>query len=168
MQQIIIPTPLGDMVAVFSQRGLCLLEFADQTQLPRELAAVEKARKAEDCTNPQHVQLLQTELAAYFSGSLKNFSVPLDPIGTPFQQQVWQILCQIPYGETLSYKQQSEKLGNPKAIRAVASANGQNKISILIPCHRVIGSSGHLTGYAGGLSRKQFLLNLERQTPALF
>ena len=83
-------------------------------------------------------------------------------IGTAFQQQVWNALLTIPYGETRSYKEQAQQLGNPKAIRAVAAANGQNKVSILIPCHRVIGSDGKLTGYAGGLNRKQSLLALER------
>lgn len=86
----------------------------------------------------------------------------METIGTAFQQQVWNALLTIPYGETRSYKEQAQQLGNPKAIRAVAAANGQNKVSILIPCHRVIGSDGKLTGYAGGLNRKQSLLALER------
>ena len=89
-------------------------------------------------------------------------------VGTPFQQRVWQTLLQIPYGETISYKQQAERLGSLKAVRAVAAANGQNKISIIVPCHRVIGSNGSLTGYAGGLNRKQALLQLENPQNTLF
>ena len=110
----------------------------------------------------EQTQLLRQELDLYFQGRLKVFATPLETIGTAFQQQVWDALLTIPYGETRSYKEQAQQLGNPKAIRAVAAANGQNKVSILIPCHRVIGSDGKLTGYAGGLNRKQSLLALER------
>ena len=110
----------------------------------------------------EQTQLLRQELDLYFQGRLKVFVTPLETIGTAFQQQVWNALLTIPYGETRSYKEQAQQLGNPKAIRAVAAANGQNKVSILIPCHRVIGSDGKLTGYAGGLNRKQSLLALER------
>jgi methylated-DNA-[protein]-cysteine S-methyltransferase len=115
--------------------------------------------------------LLRQELDLYFQGRLKVFATPLETIGTAFQQQVWNALLTIPYGETRSYKEQAQQLGNPKAVRAVAAANGQNKVSILIPCHRVIGSDGKLTGYAGGLNRKQSLLALERgevQSPCRF
>lgn len=105
---------------------------------------------------------MRQELDLYFQGRLKVFATPLETIGTAFQQQVWNALLTIPYGETRSYKEQAQQLGNPKAVRAVAAANGQNKVSILIPCHRVIGSDGKLTGYAGGLNRKQSLLALER------
>ena len=161
-------TPLGDMVALFSRQGLCLLEFADQQQLPHEIAAVHRAHPVLPTDNLAACNHLQQELNAYFSGSLKNFQTPLDPVGTPFQQSVWQILRTIPYGNILSYKQQAQKLGNERAIRAVAAANGQNKISILIPCHRVIGSNGRLTGYAGGLARKQALLDLEFAQQKLF
>ncbi|MCL4150603.1 UNVERIFIED_CONTAM: hypothetical protein GTU68_054721, partial [Idotea baltica] len=101
------------------------------------------------------------ELAEYFEGTRTEFEVPLVLTGTDFQNKVWETLRQIPYGTTRSYKEQSEILGNPKAIRAVASANGSNRIAIIIPCHRVIGSSGKLVGYAGGLHRKKYLLQLE-------
>lgn len=168
MKQIFLSTPLGDMVAVFSTRGLCVLEFADQANLMRELAAVAHARKAFLPDTAPEVQLLRTELSAYFAGSLKTFTTRLDPIGTPFQQQVWQVLQTIPYGKTMSYKQQAEHMNRAQAVRAVAAANGQNKISLLIPCHRVIGSNGKLTGYAGGLSRKRFLLDLEMRQSNLF
>jgi|SRR5699024_2370867 len=101
------------------------------------------------------------QLEAYFRGDLQHFSLQLNPSGTVFQQNVWHALSQIPYGETRSYKTQALQLGNLKAIRAVASANGKNPIPIIIPCHRVIGSDGSLTGYAGGLWRKQWLLKHE-------
>lgn len=101
------------------------------------------------------------QLNAYFEGSLNQFNLKLNPQGTPFQQNVWQYLLDIPYGKTLSYLELSKQLGDVKAIRAVAASNGKNPIAIVIPCHRVIGSDGSLTGYAGGLYRKQWLLNHE-------
>ena len=102
------------------------------------------------------------QLNAYFAGKLRHFDVPLAPEGTPFQSQVWRALCDIPYGETTSYGALAKQIGNPKAVRAVGLANGSNPISIIIPCHRVIGSNGSLVGYGGGLPIKQALLALER------
>lgn len=102
------------------------------------------------------------QLTAYFKGALRHFEVPVAPQGTAFQQQVWSALQQIPYGETLSYGELARRLGNPKAVRAVGLANGANPISVIIPCHRVIGSNGSLVGYGGGLATKQALLALER------
>ena len=158
-----IVTPLGEMLAVFGSRGLCLLEFVGQKHMEQEIMAVQKALNGQFIFQEnEQTQLLRQELDLYFQGRLKVFVTPLETIGTAFQQQVWNALLTIPYGETRSYKEQAQQLGNPKAIRAVAAANGQNKVSILIPCHRVIGSDGKLTGYAGGLNRKQSLLALER------
>ena len=158
-----LATPLGEMLAVFGGKGLCLLEFVGQKQLEQEITAVQKALHGQFIFQEnEQTQLLRQELDLYFQGRLKVFATPLETIGTAFQQQVWNALLTIPYGETRSYKEQAQQLGNPKAIRAVAAANGQNKVSILIPCHRVIGSDGKLTGYAGGLNRKQSLLALER------
>lgn len=102
------------------------------------------------------------QLTAYFAAKLRQFDVPLAPAGTPFQQQVWRALCDIPYGETTSYGELAERIDNPKAVRAVGLANGSNPIAIIIPCHRVIGSNGSLTGYGGGLPIKKTLLELER------
>lgn len=102
------------------------------------------------------------QLEEYFSGARKTFSLPLAPAGTPFQKLCWDALCQIPYGETRSYSEQAAAIGRPKACRAVGSANHHNPISILIPCHRVVGASGGLTGYGGGLEKKEFLLKLEQ------
>ena len=158
-----LATPLGEMLAVFGGKGLCLLEFVGQKQLEQEITAVQKALHGQFIFQEnEQTQLLRQELDLYFQGRLKVFATPLEMIGTAFQQQVWNALLTIPYGETRSYKEQAQQLGNPKAVRAVAAANGQNKVSILIPCHRVIGSDGKLTGYAGGLNRKQSLLALER------
>jgi methylated-DNA-[protein]-cysteine S-methyltransferase len=108
------------------------------------------------------------QLEAYFAGDLKDFDLPLAAAGTPFQQRVWAELVRIPYGETCSYMEVAERLGDRKAVRAVGLANGRNPIAIVVPCHRVIGANGKLTGYAGGLWRKERLLSLERGEPALF
>lgn len=107
------------------------------------------------------------ELDRYFAGKLKLFSTPLAPAGTPFQQRVWMALRKIPYGATRTYGQQAVAIGSPKAFRAVGLANGKNPISIIVPCHRVIGADGSLTGFGGGVGRKQFLLDLEQGALAL-
>ena len=99
----------------------------------------------------------------YFAKERKEFTLPIELIGTSFQEEVWRVLQTIPYGETRTYKEQAIAVGNPKGVRAVANANAKNRISIIVPCHRVIGTNGTLTGYAGGLDRKKFLLDLERQ-----
>ena len=104
------------------------------------------------------------QFAAYFAGRLRRFDLPLAATGTPFQQAVWQALCDIPYGETVSYLQIAEAIGNPRAVRAVGAANGRNPLSIIVPCHRVIGRSGELTGYGGGIPIKRWLLALEQET----
>ena len=157
-----IPTPLGDMLAVASEHGLCLLEFIGQNGVERELAQVQAARGG-PAQQGMNTILEQTreQLVQYFSGQLREFSVPLDLVGTAFQQRVWQALLAIPYGQTWSYAQEAVHIGQPSATRAVAAANGANKLSIIVPCHRVIGSNGRLTGYGGGLPRKQALLALE-------
>ena len=111
----------------------------------------------------KHFDLLSTQLSEYFEGRRKNFTIPLLLNGTEFQEKVWNILQQIPYGHTHTYQEQAELTGNKNSIRAVAKANGDNRIAILVPCHRVIGSNGKLVGYGGGLWRKQFLLDLEEK-----
>lgn len=150
------------MIAAATDEGLCLLEFADRRMLPTEFKDLRKRLKAEFEEKPHPVidsAILQ--LNEYFEGKRKDFDLPLNMPGTPFQQQVWKVLLEIPYGSTRSYKKQSERLGNPEAIRAVAGANGQNRIAIIIPCHRVIGEDGSMTGYGGGIWRKKKLLELE-------
>ncbi len=104
------------------------------------------------------------QLDEYFAGKRRDFDIPLASVGTPFQQRVWQALCEIPYGETWSYLQLATRIGNPKACRAVGLANGRNPIAVIVPCHRVIGANGALTGYGGGMERKRTLLDLERRT----
>jgi len=104
------------------------------------------------------------QLKAYFSGTRREFDIPLRPVGTVFQEEVWLALRSISYGETVSYSDIAKQIGRPKAVRAVGAAIGKNPLSIMIPCHRVIGANGKLTGFAGGLSTKEFLLNLENQT----
>lgn len=158
------PTPLGDMVALFSDQGLCLLEFSQDTKgLEREWRDVERhAGSAAVPGADARTHALGQQLAAYFKGRLQRFDVKLDLVGTPFQKSVWQALLRIPCGQTRSYAAQAQSIGRPTAMRAVAAANGQNKIAIVVPCHRVIGSDGSLTGYGGGLPRKRWLLELEQ------
>jgi AraC family transcriptional regulator of adaptative response/methylated-DNA-[protein]-cysteine methyltransferase len=155
-------TPLGPMLAGGTDEGICLLEFIDRRMLETQVRRVSQRLNAEVLPGTcVHFAALQAQLEEYFAGRRRQFDLPLVLAGTDFQQKVWTILQEIPYGETRSYKQQAERLGKPEAIRAVARANGDNRISILIPCHRVIGANGELVGYGGGLWRKQYLLTLE-------
>jgi len=157
-------TPLGPMFACATSEGVCLLEFTDRRMLETEFVDLKKRLNAEILpgTN-EHIALLQKELTEYFEGTRKVFTVPLVSPGTPFQEQVWDALLKIPYGQTRSYKQQAHLIQRPDTVRAVASANGCNRIAIVIPCHRVIGENGDLTGYAGGLAKKKWLLDHEKK-----
>ncbi len=158
-----ISTPLGPMLAGATEKGICLLEFVDRRMLPTQLDRVKKLHRAVPVPGRSpHFATLSDELDRYFRGALTDFTVPLDPAGTEFQRRAWTALRTIPYGETRSYAEQARSLGTPGAVRAVARANGDNRIAILIPCHRVVGSDGKLTGYGGGLWRKKWLLALER------
>ena len=157
-----ILTPLGPMLAGATESGICLLEFVDRRMLETQLNRLRRYLKAELVPGSnQHIDELNTQLIEYFEGKRKDFSVSLVLTGTAFQKKVWQILQTIPYGHTRSYREQAHLIGAPLAVRAVAKANGDNKIAIIIPCHRVIGSNGKLTGYGGGLWRKKYLLDLE-------
>lgn len=159
-----LQTPLGLMMAGAIGNELCLLEFCDRRMLAAELDEIQKRLKT--LLMPGHDPVFDTlhvQLDEYFRGERSEFSIPLRLLGSPFQITVWQSLLTIPCGATRSYQEQSRLIGRPDAIRAVASANGQNRIAILVPCHRVIGKDGSLTGYGGGLSRKQWLLNHEAQ-----
>jgi len=150
------------MIAGVTDQGVCLFDFYYRHSIKNILARVETAAGVpfEDGDHPLFAQLEQ-EIAEYFQGVRQKFDVPLHLAGTDFQVRVWQALLEIPYGETRSYEQQSLAIGNTKAIRAVAGANGENGIAIIVPCHRVIGKNGSLTGYGGGLPMKQKLLDLE-------
>ncbi len=157
-----IDTPLGWMVAGATDGEVVLLEFADRRQLPRQIQTLAKRWNA--VMIPESTALfadLKEQLAAYFDGDLCQFDLPLAAPGTPFQETVWQELLRIPYGETRSYSQIAEELGRPQAVRAVARANGDNRLAILIPCHRVIAANGDLSGYGGGVWRKRRMLEIE-------
>ena len=152
-------SPLGPMVAAASDRGLCGLWFDGQRHQPTDAVAT---RWPEAGAHPV-LGRTAAALQAYFDGADAPFDLPLDlQGGTPFQQTVWQALLAIPRGETVSYRALSERIGSPAAVRAVGTAVGRNPISIVVPCHRVIGTDGSLTGYAGGLERKASLLQLEK------
>ena len=157
-------TPLGPMFVCASERGVCLLEFVDRRMLETEFRDLQRLFNAPILAGENaHTRQAEREMGEYFAGSRFVFDVPLDTPGTAFRQAVWRILQTIPYGQTASYAEQAAKLGKPQAVRAVASANGANRVSIIIPCHRVIGKDGSLTGYAGGLARKQWLLEHEHR-----
>ncbi|MBT8244440.1 MAG: methylated-DNA--[protein]-cysteine S-methyltransferase [Winogradskyella sp.] len=150
MQTCTIETPLGHAIIVGDANGISSVSIGDTSKeisqiIPEELL---------DCV---------TQLKEYFREEREYFDLKLNPSGTDFQKKVWQQLQQIPFGKTCSYLELSKQLGNPKAIRAIANANGKNPLWVIIPCHRVIGSDGSLTGYAGGLHRKQWLINHENQ-----
>lgn len=158
-----IETPLGAMVAGATERGLALLEFADRRMLETQLRRLAARRDVVAVpTRNDAIDRTETELAEYLAGRLREFTVPLDLAGTEFQLSVWRGLAAIPYGATRSYAEQAAALGRPAAVRAVARANGDNRVAIVVPCHRVVGSDGSLTGYGGGLWRKKRLLELER------
>lgn len=158
-----LETPLGSMFACATDEGVCLLEFTDRKMLETELKWLSRHLNANIVQGAnKHFRQLEMELQEYFDGKRKEFTVPLFLPGTDFQRSVWEMLRTIPFGTTRSYKVQAIRLERPEAIRAVANANGMNRISIIIPCHRVIGEDGQLTGYGGGLHRKQWLLEFEK------
>jgi AraC family transcriptional regulator of adaptative response/methylated-DNA-[protein]-cysteine methyltransferase len=159
-----LTTPLGPMLAGATTEGICLLEFTDRIRIVKEFDDLKKSLNAVILPGRnRHTDLLEEQLKEYFDGSRKAFTIPLHTPGNDFTNAVWATLREIPYGTTCSYKVQSEKMNNPKAIRAIAATNGRNRIAIIIPCHRVIGSNGSLTGYAGGIDKKKWLLIFERK-----
>lgn len=157
-----IPTPVGDLIAGAVDAGICLLEFHDRQMLPTQKETLRRLFQGDlsEQDHP-HFGVLTTQLDEYFNRTRNSFSVPLAYPGSPFQKKVWESLMTIPYGKTRTYAQQSGLIGDPKAIRAMARANGENRIAILIPCHRVIGSNGEMVGYGGKIWRKKYLLELE-------
>lgn len=159
-----IETPLGDMIAISSRSQLHLLEFAERKALKTELAKLDKHAKGRigiGRTDP--TDQIRVELSSFFNGQSASFETPLAFHGSAFTQQVWDELRHIPAGQTQTYAQLAARIGRPDAVRAVARANGANQIALVVPCHRVLGSDGSLTGYGGGLWRKQKLLEIERQ-----
>lgn len=151
-----IASPVGELTLIASDKGLAAILWEDDDPKRVRLGPLVQA--------PENPFLVETErqLGAYFAGKLTAFTVPLDFNGTDFQKSVWTALLDIPFGETRSYAQIARQLGRPTAYRAVGAANGKNPISIIAPCHRVIGSTGKLTGFAGGMEAKKYLLELER------
>jgi AraC family transcriptional regulator of adaptative response/methylated-DNA-[protein]-cysteine methyltransferase len=163
-----IETELGILVAAATDRGICMVEFADYKWLDLELRQLATLFNAQLVwSHNPFFKMLGEQLAEYFKGERRNFDIPLELAGTEFQKQVWLSLLQIPYGCTITYAEQAKLLGRPSAVRAVANANGKNKISIILPCHRVIGSNGKLTGYGGGIWRKKRLLDIEKHISLL-
>lgn len=157
-----LDTPLGGMIGGAFDGHLCLLEYADGDRPEHQLDRIAELFRAE-VVHGEHPVLEQarTELREYFDGERTRFDTPVITPGTEFQEAVWDALREIPYGETRSYAQQARAIGRPDAVRAVGRANGQNRVAIIVPCHRVIGASGQLTGYGGLLWRKRALLELE-------
>jgi AraC family transcriptional regulator of adaptative response/methylated-DNA-[protein]-cysteine methyltransferase len=157
-----VRTPLGPMIAGATGDGVCLLEFTQRRMLEAQVRTLENrlGLTAVPGDHP-HLERLAQELEQYFAGSRRNFEVPLVAPGTPFQEEVWAALRAIPYGETRSYADLAGAIGRPSATRAVARANGTNRIAILIPCHRVVETGGGLGGYGGGVWRKRRLLAIE-------
>ena len=156
-------TTLGPMLVAGDEHGICLLEFFDGSSVASEIERLEKRTKSTLIKGEaSSIRSIKAELDAYFKGTLTVFKTALHLIGTDFQITAWKELTRTPHGQTRSYADQATAIGRPSACRAVANANGANQIAIVIPCHRIINSNGNLGGYAGGIARKQWLLNHER------
>ena len=156
-------TPLGPRYVSATERGVCLLEFARAERIERESRDLERRLGARTVLRDnEHTRQAAQEMAEYFQGTRTAFDMVLDTPGTDFQRQVWATLCRIPFGETTHYQAMAERVGRPDAVRAVGAAIGSNRVAVVIPCHRVLGKDGSLTGYAGGMQRKAWLLAHER------
>jgi len=160
----VIKTPLGEMMAAATRESICFLAFFEKDMyknlLPRlEMTFNTTVKKGQN----RLLRVLKKQLREYFKGTRREFSVPITTPGTGFQKAAWEVLRGIPYGKTISYLEQAKMLDNEGAVRAVANANAANRIAIIIPCHRVIGSDGSLTGYGGGLEKKQWLIEHEKK-----
>lgn len=155
-------TPLGPMFVCATEKGVCLLEFTDRKKLETEFKDLQKLLKATIIVGENdHIKQAKKEISEYFKGNRKTFDVNLDTPGTDFQKSVWGCIKGIEYGTTITYQEQADRINKPKAVRAVASTNGKNRVCIIIPCHRVIGKDGKLTGYSGGIERKKWLIEHE-------
>lgn len=158
-------SPIGKILLVTSDEHLLYLGFLDEdTDIDYEIEEVSILFNVPLVQQKSYITHITTEqLDAYFKGELKNFTIPIKVFGTTFQKQVWTALYDIPYGETSTYKQQATSIGREKALRAVGSANSKNKIAIIVPCHRVVGANNNLTGFAGGIWRKKWLIEHEQK-----
>lgn len=169
---VVLDSPVGPLTVVVTDGGLSGLYMDLQRHRPAE----ETFGAPADDPADKPFAVIAEQLAAYFAGELTEFDVPLNLRGTPFQNRVWSALQEIPYGETATYGELAAEIGKPSASRAVGLANGRNPVGVIVPCHRVVGSTGDLTGYGGGIERKRYLLDFERKTrgvlpvdePALF
>jgi methylated-DNA-[protein]-cysteine S-methyltransferase len=159
LHTITMHSPVGELRLIAGERGLRAILWGAEDAA--RLAWVNEADRVEGRTAVLDQAVAQLE--EYFAGTRREFDLPLDPSGTPFQQSAWMVLRSIPYGRTMSYGEQARRLGDPNKARAVGAANGKNPLSIVVPCHRVIGSTGNLTGFGGGLEAKSWLLDHERQ-----
>jgi len=156
-------TPIGEIFLAGNDHHIYLLEFSDGRNAKHAMDQLQSYTQSEiKLGKPFAIESLEKELTDYFSGRLKTFKTPLFTFGSPFRKRVWDELIKIPYGETRSYAEIAQAIGHPTAFRAVAQANGANRLSIVIPCHRVINSNGALGGYGGGISRKEWLLQREK------
>jgi len=172
LDQIVVTwfeSPVGPLVAAANDRGICLLEFSEQQRLETQFQTLKKHFSSAIIPGENsYLATLKKELDEYFAGKRREFSLPLDYPGSPFQLRVWNELLRIPYGHTCSYEELARRIGSASGQRAVGHANGTNRIAILIPCHRVVNKDGKLGGYGGGLWRKQHLLDLERGLHGIF
>lgn len=159
-----ITTPIGSMLAGATERAVVLLEFVDRAMFPVQLATLRRRIGPARQGDAPLLDDLEAQLEAYFAGRRRAFDIPIEAPGSPFQVRVWAELQAIPYGETISYRELAERVGEPAASRAVGRANGSNRIAVIIPCHRVIAAGGGLGGYGGGLAAKRWLLDLESGT----
>ena len=146
-------TPLGRMLLVANEKGLCGLHFVGQKYFPE---------KGKDWTHDKKVlEKAKREVTEYFAGKRKSFAIPLAPEGTPFQRAIWREIAKVPFGETITYAELARRAGFPNCARAAGAATGRNPVGVIVPCHRIVGTNGSLTGYAGGLDKKKALLALE-------
>ena len=165
-----LDTPVGKVLVAATRRGLVRISFGAVYDFESVLADLSARVSPRLLESPGYFDGVRKELEEYFEGRRTSFDVPVALHGTPFQRRVWEALLEIPYGETTSYGELARRLGSPRAMRAVGLANGRNPVAVIVPCHRVIGADGTLTGYGGGLERKRLLLELEsrRLAPSMF
>jgi methylated-DNA-[protein]-cysteine S-methyltransferase len=165
LAETVISTPLGKVQIVASARGLSRMEFAERI---RTLEGGGSATEADRAAARRHIERAATQIREYFEGRRKEFDLPLDLHGTTMQQRVWKRLLEVPFGQTLTYGELAKRAGSPKAARAAGAACGANPVWLVVPCHRIVGSTGNLQGYGGGLWRKKALLEHEQGISPLF
>ncbi len=160
-------SPLGQLIIVGDEDAVCMVEFCDRRNFEKQMQSLRKYYGAEIASGETApMRAMRGELEKYFAGELRSFSTPIKFAGSPLQQCVWAALLAVPYAETRSYAHLARAIERPTAVRAVARAVGENRLAIVLPCHRIVGADGRLTGYSGGLTRKRFLLDLETGHPA--